>query len=83
MRDIARRIQTYRKELNLNPTSYISCVHLSGIEEEHLQNMIVLAPKLAILVRAHKIKFEDALNKNLIWKEYQIDEGMIKVAIED
>ena len=82
MRDIARRIQAFRKELKLSPTEVLERVYVCGLEKEHSEKLSFLVPELSLLVRAKEVRFLDTLPESLNWKEYSLDEGKIRIAIE-
>ncbi|MBO3800649.1 MAG: isoleucine--tRNA ligase [Candidatus Brockarchaeota archaeon] len=82
MRDVARRIQAYRKELGLNPTDILSNVTVYGVTEEGYVRLKPLLKELASLVRANIVEVETkvpAEREGL--KEYDIEGEKIYVKI--
>lgn len=82
MRDVARRIQSFRKEMRLSPTEILKRVYVSGLEKERSEELISLSSELSALVRAREVCFVDTLPERLNWKEYKLDEGVVRIAIE-
>jgi isoleucyl-tRNA synthetase len=82
MRDIARRVQSLRKELGYMPTDILETVHIAELNEE---TMLLLKPYLenmAELVRTKEVQLHAKKEEARVeWREYQLDEGTIYVAI--
>ncbi|MEM3390080.1 MAG: DUF5915 domain-containing protein, partial [Thermoproteota archaeon] len=82
MRDVARRIQAYRKELGLNPTDVLNSVTVYGVGEEGYERLKPLLEELAGLVRAKKVgvEKEPPADRSML-KEYDIEGEKIYVKI--
>ncbi|MEM3648378.1 MAG: class I tRNA ligase family protein, partial [Thermoproteota archaeon] len=82
MRDVARRIQAYRKELGLNPTDVLSRVTVYGVGEEGYERLTPLLAELSSLVRARKVEVEkEPPADRSMMKEYDIEGEKIYVKI--
>ncbi|MCX8183928.1 MAG: class I tRNA ligase family protein, partial [Crenarchaeota archaeon] len=82
MRDVARRIQAYRKELGLNPTDILSSVTVYGVGEEGYERLTPLLAELSSLVRARKVEVEkEAPGNREALKEYDIEGEKIYIRI--
>ena len=81
MRDVARRIQAYRKELGLNPTDILRSVTVYGVGEGYAR-LKPLLTELSSLVRAEKVevKKEPPTDVSTL-KEYDIEGEKIYVKI--
>jgi isoleucyl-tRNA synthetase len=82
MRDVARRIQAYRKELGLNPTDILRSVTVYGVGEEGYERLRPLLTELSNLVRAEKVEVKKEPPADVsILKEYDIEGEKIYVKI--
>lgn len=79
VKDVARRIQTLRKERGYNPTDVLNVASILDLDEES-QNMIdERKEELAFLVRVKGINFENTCKE---YKEDDIDGQKIRIGIE-
>jgi isoleucyl-tRNA synthetase len=82
MRDIARRVQSLRKELGFIPTDIVNSVHIAGIEEENLKLLQPFLEEMAELVRAKNVHLHSGQPQiEAKWHEYPLDEKKIRIAI--
>ncbi|MGQ9479580.1 MAG: isoleucine--tRNA ligase [Thermoproteota archaeon] len=81
MRDIARRIQAYRKELGLNPTDILSSVIVYGVGEEGYRMLQPLLEELSSLVRARQVEVRKEAPKEETLKEYDVEGEKIYIKI--
>ncbi|MDW8034208.1 MAG: DUF5915 domain-containing protein, partial [Nitrososphaerota archaeon] len=82
MRDIARRIQAYRKELKLNPTEVLSRVTVYGVTREGYMRLRPLLNELANLVRAKTVEVDTTIPENKEeLKEYDVEGEKIYIRI--
>jgi len=82
MRDVARRIQAYRKELGLNPTDILSSVTVYGVGEEGYTRLKPLLKELSSLVRAEKVEVEkEPPSDKSTLKEYDVEGEKIYIKI--
>ncbi|MGQ9597507.1 MAG: isoleucine--tRNA ligase [Thermoproteota archaeon] len=82
MRDMARRIQAYRKELGLNPTDILSKVMVYGLNEDGYRRLKPLLGELSNLVRASEVEVSIKIpidRENM--KEYDIEGEKIYIRI--
>ncbi|MEM3549895.1 MAG: isoleucine--tRNA ligase [Candidatus Bathyarchaeia archaeon] len=83
MRDIARRVQSLRKELGYIPTEILETVHIAGLEEENVKLLQPFLEEMAELVRAKKVHIHSSIpQKEEKWHENYLDEKKIYIAIE-
>jgi isoleucyl-tRNA synthetase len=79
LRDIARRIQAYRKELGLNPAQIVKLVEISSDDNEITGTIREKGEELRFLVRADRIDVREGLPEK--WKSEEIDEKTLKINI--
>jgi len=78
VKDLARRLQTLRKEQGYNPTDVLSCAHILDLDSESLEMAKEKSKDLAFLVRVKSVDFESAPQT----KDDDIDGQKIRIWIE-
>jgi len=82
MRDLARRVQSLRKDLGFSPTDVLSIVYLSGLD---LKSTDFLRPHLrtmAGLVRSKEVSIEETCSEvDVDWHDYKLDNNKVSIAI--
>jgi isoleucyl-tRNA synthetase len=78
VKDLARRLQTLRKEQGYNPTDILSCAHILDLDSESLEMAKEKTKDLAFLVRVKDVNFESAPQT----KDDDIDGQKIRIWIE-
>ncbi|MGQ0605672.1 MAG: hypothetical protein ACT4OD_01790, partial [Candidatus Nitrosotenuis sp.] len=78
VKDLARRLQTLRKERGYNPTDVLRCAHVLDLDYESLEMAKEKVKELAFLVRVQAVDFDYAPN----FKEDDIDGQKIRIWIE-
>jgi isoleucyl-tRNA synthetase len=82
MRDLARRVQSLRKELGFMPTDILESVHLAELDEETAKLLTPFLKEMAELVRAKKVQVHDKRSEvKAEWHEYPLDNTKMYVAI--
>ena len=79
VKDIARRIQTLRKEKGYNPTDILGVASILDLDEESLEMVKERAEELAFLVRVKKVNFEESCSE---YKDDDIDGQKIRISVE-
>ena len=79
IKDIARRLQTLRKERGYNPTEVLDVASIIGLDEESLEMVKEKAKDLAFLVRVRQVSFEQTCKE---YKEDDIDGQKIRISVE-
>ena len=82
MRDLARRVQSLRKELGFSPTDILETVHLAELDAETVKLLTPFLKEMAELVRTKKVQVHD--NRSEVkteWHEYALDNARMYVAI--
>jgi len=79
VKDLARRLQTLRKERGYNPTDILQTASILDLDSESLEMAKEKSSDLAFLVRVKQIDF-DGTGKN--YKDDDIDGQKIRIAIE-
>ena len=79
IKDIARRLQTLRKERGYNPTDVLNVASILDLDDEQLDMVKEKAKDLAFLVRVKQVTFTDSCNK---YKEDDIDGQKIRISVE-
>jgi len=83
MRDLARRVQSLRKELGFVPTDVLEAVHIAGLDEESVRLIEPLTSEMAELVRAKKVNLHKQRSsvEGVEWHEYPLDKTKVLIAI--
>jgi isoleucyl-tRNA synthetase len=82
MRDIARRVQSLRKELGYIPTDILNSVHIAGLDEESTRLLKPYLDEMIELVRAKKVYLHKSQGEaEAEWHEYPLDEKKVYIAI--
>ena len=79
VKDIARRLQTLRKERGYTPTDVLEVASILELDEESLEMMKEKAKELAFLVRVKQVNFTESCKE---YKEDDIDGQKIKISVE-
>jgi len=79
IKDIARRLQTLRKERGYNPTDVLEVASILGLDEESLEMIKEKAKDLAFLVRVRQVSFEQTCKE---YKDDDIDGQKIRISVE-
>ena len=79
VKDIARRLQTLRKERGYNPTDILETASILDLDEESLEMAKERGEELAFLVRVKKVNFEESCST---YKDDDIDGQKIRIAVE-
>ncbi len=80
LRDIARRIQAYRKEIGLNPTKIVNNVQIWSDDEELIETIKEKEDELKFLVRSEKVTVEEDFDPD--WKMEEMDDRKIRIHVE-
>ena len=78
VKDLARRLQTLRKERGYNPTDILNCAHVLDLDQESLEMLKEKSKDLAFLVRVKAVDFDSAPQT----KDDDIDGQKIRIWIE-
>jgi len=79
VKDIARRIQTLRKERGFNPTDVLDVASILDLDEESLEMIKEKSDDLAFYVRVKKVNFEQTCKE---YKDDDIDGQKIRISVE-
>jgi isoleucyl-tRNA synthetase len=79
VKDIARRIQTLRKERGYNPTDVLNVASILELDEESQEMIKQKAEDLAFLVRVKQVNFEKTCKE---YKDDDIDGQKIRISVE-
>ena len=79
IKDIARRLQTLRKERGYNPTDILAVASVLDLDEESLEMVKEKAQDLAFLVRVKEISFAQTCKE---YKDDDIDGQKIRISVE-
>ncbi len=79
VKDIARRLQTLRKERGYNPTDVLETASILDLDEESLAMMQDKAEDLAFLVRVKQVNFSESCKE---YKDDDIDGQKIRISVE-
>jgi isoleucyl-tRNA synthetase len=82
MRDLARRVQSLRKELGFLPTDILETVHLAELDAETVKLLTPFLKEMSELVRAEKVQVHTKRYEvQAEWHEYALDNTKMYVAI--
>ena len=79
MKDLARRLQTLRKERGYNPTDILNTASILDLDEESVGMLKDKTEELAFLVRVKSVNFTKTCKK---YKDDDIDGQKIKISVE-
>jgi isoleucyl-tRNA synthetase len=79
IKDLARRLQTLRKERGYNPTDVLQTASILELDSESLEMVKERSDELAFLVRVKQINFEE-IGTN--YKDEDIDGQKIRISVE-
>jgi isoleucyl-tRNA synthetase len=82
MRDLARRVQSLRKEQGFMPTDILEAVHLAELDQESIKLVEPYLTEMAELVRTKKVYLHKKRTEvKAEWREYLLDNKKIFIAI--
>lgn len=82
MRDLARRVQSLRKELGFMPTDILEAVHLAELDQESMKLVEPYLAEMTELVRTKKVYLhKKRAEVKADWHEYLLDNKKVFVAI--
>jgi isoleucyl-tRNA synthetase len=82
MRDIARRVQSLRKELGYVPTDVLEAVHIAELEKESIALLRPYLREMEELVRAKRVHIHERREEIAAeWHEHQLDDKKVYLAI--
>ena len=79
VKDLARRLQTLRKERGYNPTDVLSVASILDLDDEQSEMIKEKAKDLSFLVRVEKINFEESCKQ---YKDDDLDGQKIRISVE-
>jgi len=79
VKDIARRLQTLRKERGYNPTDILNVASILDLDEKSLEMVKEKSKDLAFLVRAKEVNFTDSCKEYI---DEDVDGQKIRISIE-
>jgi len=79
IKDLARRLQTLRKERGYNPTEILNVASILDLEDDVLEMVKGKTEDLAFLVRVKKVDFTESCKK---YKHEDIDGQKIRISVE-
>jgi len=79
VKDVARRLQTLRKERGYNPTDVLGVASILDLDEESLEMLKEKTEDLAFLVRVKQVNFTESCKE---YKDDDIDGQKIRISVE-
>ena len=79
IKDLARRLQTLRKERGYNPTDILSKASILDLDSESLDLIKQKTDEIAFLVRVKQVDFEESCKE---YKDDDIDGMKIRISVE-
>jgi len=81
LRDLARRIQSERKQLGLDPTEILNNTFIFGIDAETQKLLLPKLSELEYLIRTKTVEIVDSPDDKYEWKNIDIDGKQLKISI--
>ena len=82
MRDLARRVQSLRKDLGFAPTDIVNVVHVADLDPEDIKILSPFIDEMEELVRAKKVNVhQKKIDINADWNETKLDKKKVHVAV--
>lgn len=82
IRDLARNLQSLRKEKGFNPTDVLNVARIAGLGEQAVRLVESRKEKLAFLVRVKKVElFSEITPESLSWSKAEIDGSEIRIDV--
>ena len=82
VRDLARRLQSLRKQRGYNPTDILGTAYVANLDEEALELLEGMKDELAYLVRVKKVELMRDTKQGVKWVEDEIDAKPISLSVE-
>ncbi len=79
IKDLARRLQTLRKERGYNPTDVLGIASILDLDEESVEMLKEKSKDLAFLVRVKDVNFVESCKE---YKDDDIDGNKIRISVE-
>ena len=79
VKDLARRLQTLRKERGYNPTDILNRASILDLDEESLQLIKTRVGEISFLVRVKEVSFEESCKE---YKNDDVDGQKIRISVE-
>ncbi len=79
VKDLARRLQTLRKERGYNPTDVLNVASILELDDEQLEMIKEKSQDLAFLVRVKQVDFTESCKE---YKDDDIDGQKIRISVE-
>jgi len=79
IKDLARRLQTLRKERGYNPTDILNKASILDLEDESLEMIKGKEKELTFLVRVKEVNFSESCKE---YKDEEIDGQKIRISVE-
>ena len=79
VKDLARRMQTLRKERGYNPTDILDKASILDLDEESLELIKTKVDEISFLVRVKQVDFEESCKE---YKNDDIDGQKIRISVE-
>lgn len=82
VRDLARRLQSLRKQRGYNPTQILNAAYVAKLDEEALELLEGMKDELAYLVRVKKVELMREAKEGVNWSEDEVDGRPISLSVE-
>ena len=79
VKDLARRLQTLRKERGFNPTDILNTASILDLDEESSELVKARVDEISFLVRVKEVNFEETCKE---YKNDDIDGQKIRLSVE-
>ena len=81
-RDLARRLQSLRKQRGYNPTQILDAAYVAELDDEALELLHAMHDEMAYLVRVKRVELMKEAKSGVNWSEDEIDGKPIRLSVE-
>lgn len=82
LRDLARRVQSLRKDLGFSPTDIVDAVHVAELDQKSITILTPFLAEMEELVRAKKVQVhKERVEIKADWHETKLDKKKVYVAV--
>ncbi len=81
-KDLARRLQSLRKERGYSPTQILNAAYVAGLDDEATELLRGMLGEMAFLVRVKKVELLGEPRDGIKWSEKEMDGRTILLSVE-
>jgi isoleucyl-tRNA synthetase len=81
-RDLARRLQSLRKQRGYNPTQILDAAYVADLDDEALELLHSMHEEMTYLVRVKRVELMKEAKSGVKWSEDEMDGKTIRLSVE-